>query len=227
MGEPKAPTSCAAHARLGPERGGGAGSPGSRSERRRWLSGPAGNSEGSRSPAAVPRAAALLSPPGTHHPIVPLPHGAALSAQSAAGVDQARAPAEADPPQVLLPTPHPVQRAAPRRLGGHARPRRHLPPRRRGRRPRSPAVPRVRLGIPVLYHQPSTTTSPRQPTSVWPGIVLLSSILDALKSFLGYNDYSNAYGVLSIVQMLGIKWGPGQTWSLRVHQAVGEKTLLS
>lgn len=104
--------------------------------------------------------------------------------QSAAGVDQARAAAEADPPQVLLPTPHPVQRAAPRRPGGRGRPQRHLSPRRRGRRPHSPAVPRVRLGIPVLYRPPSTTASPRQLTSVQPWIVLLSSIPDALKSLL-------------------------------------------
>ena len=96
-------------------------------------------------PCRRPRVAPLFSPLSTHHSIVPLPHGAGLSAQSDAEEDQAREGAEMGPPQVLLPTPHPAQREAPREPSGRTRPQRHLPLWRRGGRRRSPASPRLLL----------------------------------------------------------------------------------
>lgn len=132
------------------------------------LSGPVGKSEGSRASAAGPCVASLFPQQSTHHPIVPLSHGAEPSAQAAKERQQARKDAEAGRTQVPPPTPHPVRRAAPRGPGGRVWPQRHLPPRRRDGRPRLPAVPRGFLGIPVLYHSPGTAASPRQLTSIWP-----------------------------------------------------------
>ena len=70
--------------------------------------------------------------------------------------DQASAANEKAPKQVPRPSPHPIERAAPRGPSGRGSPQRHLSPRRRGRRPRSLEVPRGRMWIPVLCHSPST-----------------------------------------------------------------------
>lgn len=115
---------------------------------------PRRGAQGAPLPFRRPHVAPLFSPPGTHHPIVPLPHGAGLSAQSDADEDRATEAAEVGPPQVPPPTPHPTQREAPRGASGRTRPQRHLPTWRRGGRQLSPAAPR-RLPADSFTTQPS------------------------------------------------------------------------
>lgn len=85
------------------------------------------------------------SPPGTHHPIVPLAHGARPGAQPHAEPDQAPGAAElGPPPPPLPPTSHVRRPTAPKeRRGADRRPRRPaqrpLPPRRAPARP-APSV---------------------------------------------------------------------------------------
>ena len=147
--QPKAPTARGARASGAGVGAGGGDSWGSRlqvPQARNRPSGRAGKNRGLALLPRAPRRPTVFSPASTHHPVVPLPHDAGLRTPPAAEGDQATGAAGAGRHRSFRRLLHPAPRAAPRGPGGCVWAQRHLSPRRRGRRRRSPAVPRSRAG---------------------------------------------------------------------------------